>query len=1581
MADNNQKQFSVTNRNIQGVSRQIVDLTNALEFSVPGQAFSKDLKHKNITINPKSALDQQKNDPQNQQRNFLSGIYNLLFDIKKALTGFTSNKQDDKKTENTNEVVELEAKQLSTITTNFSTSLNAALKQPLHDLLTGLAALNTKLDKSLTTTIDNDSLNTLAQKLNTAVSTSFKDIDVTSAIASKIGNIDLNNTLSNKITGNVDLTSLINGKLGNVDLTSSLNNKIIFDNQQFNTTFNNQLTGLFNNVDINDKIQPITINLDEKVDTQAFNQSLNKVFDNVKVNDIDVTSAISNSIKETTLDLNDKVKVKDVVITTTAPSSELPQNIFKKEDLNPLTSLLQAIKASISGINEKLTVPKVEGEAEGDGKEATQAQNLVGAINSQIKQVYEALSSFNSDIDNKLTGITTSLQHLGSSRDGENSSVNLNTTLQGLKQSQEKISTALSAIATKVGNAVSNYFDKSDSQFYTNLKNTFDSSLNNKLQKITPPPVEDKKEEETPKKQTPYTFTDEVIKANKNISIMPTEKKEEDKQDKKEKYKLATPETNKLVDKAITVKAPQPEDASKKKVQKKLDYEYKNKDLEKLSDLVTTISVATLDINKKLDKLDDIGTVLNKKEGIHITLPNKDDPNKERLFQTLNHLDDKLDKLDYNKPTMTQKDNSIGLRSNMTDIFRALGNAIKKNQYIDFEKFASNFKRPIKVQNKKIESKQTKVVSVNNVIQKKPQLRPRVPATEEKKPVITAPPIVKHIYVQPKKQKEQKPIVVKVEPKKQEPKTPVVKEQPKKIISIRPTVIKEESKKQKQTPPRPIYVPTYKEPSKPIAPIVPKKEQKPKYIVVPQKIEQPKKPQEVKKPQPLKVSPSLVPPTPINLTVSAPKKSESVKPTSPVVEPKKPLYTFRPASPTIDRKPVINKPITVSSPLVQPKIPTPKPTHIIKNLDTQSKTLSVKGNLGETDNKLSLTPKKSGIISTIGNFFKKFSKNVGKQREQKPAPYSLENYLTSFGKYASLQELLQNRIGKNLKGLGKSIQQLNLGEGQDKTITVNGMIGGGQGGGIDPSQLTEQLGNLDQLKELSNLKDVKGLKGLLGKGGGAAGGAAAGGAGALGTAASIAGGALVAGVGLAGAYGAYNASKWDDEIGNTGGMSTTGSQAADGALAGINHIFGEGAWARLKTTWNSGDLTKLWGHNNQLDNEYTFAEHKALASLGKQKADELKRKRQDAVIKKRLDEVNKTNIYDYGLQRVGTITNILNAKIQSQVGTQDFQRNKGNYKFDNQSKRQLSQIVDTSQQAKKMTTLSMKLNNKAAFRSTDMSFAQKLSKKAGLDQNNVVFNQNMHSAAMGSRYFLGKKFIDDDTFNSLPTAVRLGANIRSGAYGAFGEDKKNYLETLSLKQLEQYKEGLQSDKTILEKQDDSYYSSMQNLFLALRKQHPDKNIYGFDRNNLYSYKRDVLRPLNNQLLDRVNEQITLQTQKQQQNKIIHTATAQQAIQEEKQQAQREALSNENKEQLPPKTQQPNVSQQTMTTTAGAIVQNDVARGTVRQLLEGTTSSTPRTYQLVSKPLFSTEKVETEEKKQTSFTVVNKDNTDYVPKLN
>lgn len=1459
MADNNQKQFSVTNRNIQGVSRQIVDLTNALEFSVPGQAFSRDLKHKNITINPKSALDQQKNDPQNQQRNFLSGIYNLLFDIKKALTGFTSNKQDDKKTENTNEVVELEAKQLSTITTNFSTSLNAALKQPLHDLLTGLAALNTKLDKSLTTTIDNDSLNTLAQKLNTAISTSFKDIDVTSAIASKIGNIDLNNTLSNKITGNVDLTSLINGKLGNVDLTSSLNNKIIFDNQQFNTTFNNQLTGLFNNVDINDKIQPITINLDEKVDTQAFNQSLNKVFDNVKVNDIDVTSAISNSIKETTLDLNDKVKVKDVVITTTAPSSELPQNVFKKEDLNPLTSLLQAIKASISGINEKLTIPKVEGEAEGDDKEATQAQNLVGAINNQIKQVYEALSSFNSDIDNKLTGITTSLQHLGSSRDGEDSSVKLNTTLQGLKQSQEKISTALNAIDTKVGNAVSNYFDKNNSQFYTNLKNTFDSSLNDKLQKITPPPIEEKDEEKTPKKETPYTFTDEVVKADKNISIMPTEKKEEDKQDKKEKYKLATPETNKLVDKAITVKAPVTEDASKKKVQKKLDYEYKNKDLQKLSDLVTTISVATLAINKKLDKLDDIGTVLNKKEGIHITLPNKDDPNKERLFQTLNHLDDKLDKLDYNKPTMTQKDNSIGLRSNMTDIFRALGNAIKKNQYIDFEKFASNFKRPIKVQNKKIESKQTKVVSVNNVIQKKPQ--------------------------------------------------------------------------------------------------------------------------EVKKPQPLKVSPSLVPPTPINLTVSAPKKSEPVKPTSPVTEPKKPLYTFKPASPIIDRKPVINRPITVSSPLVQPKVPTPKPTHIIKNLDTQSKTLSVKGNLGETDKKLSLTPKKSGIISTIGDFFNKFSKNVGKQREQKPAPYSLENYLTSFGKYASLQELLQNRIGKNLKGLGKSIQQLNLSEGQDKTITVNGMIGSGQGGGIDPSQLTEQLGNLDQLKELSNLKDMKGLKGLLGKGGEAAGGAAAGGAGALGTAASIAGGALVAGVGLAGAYGAYNASKWDDEIGNTGGMSTTGSQTADGALASINHIFGEGAWARLKTTWNSGDLTKLWGHNNQLDNEYTFAEHKALASLGKQKADELKRKRQDAVIKKRLDEVNKTNIYDYGLQRVGTITNILNAKIQSQVGTQDFQRNKGNYKFDNQSKRQLSQIVDTSQQAKKMTTLSMKLNNKAAFRSTDMSFAQKLSKKAGLDQNNVVFNQNMHSAAMGSRYFLGKKFIDDDTFNNLPTAVRLGANIRSGAYGAFGEDKKNYLETLSLKQLEQYKEGLQSDKAILEKQDDSYYSSMQNLFLALRKQHPDKDIYGFDRNNLYSYKRDVLRPLNNQLLDRVNEQITLQTQKQQQNKIIHTATAQQAIQEEKQQAQREALSNENKEQLPPKTQQPNVSQQTMTTTAGAIVQNDVARGTVRQLLEGTTSSTPRTYQLVSKPLFSTEKVETEEKKQTSFTVVNKDNTDYVPKLN
>lgn len=272
-----------------------------------------------------------------------------------------------------------------------------------------------------------------------------------------------------------------------------------------------------------------------------------------------------------------------------------------------------------------------------------------------------------------------------------------------------------------------------------------------------------------------------------------------------------------------------------------------------------------------------------------------------------------------------------------------------------------------------------------------------------------------------------------------------------------------------------------------------------------------------------------------------------------------------------------------------------------------------------------------------------------------PENFNFRNYFTKFGVYATLEDLLNASLGKKLNKINTGIGGIAIkgeggegGEGSQSKFgelvskftsgdkeggskfgdLVSKFISSGKGGGLN---LGSQLNGLNSLGNLGNLAKLGGIASKIGGTG-----SLLGAGGALGAAGALAGGALVAGVAAAGVHGAMNATKWDRQIGNVNNESLMpkwlGGTYADGAFASINHYLGEGLFSRIGTAWKSGKWSKLWGKNNQLDDEYTEAEHKALMSLGKDRADQLKHQRQDKIITERVTNAREQNIH-FGLQQ------------------------------------------------------------------------------------------------------------------------------------------------------------------------------------------------------------------------------------------------------------------------------------------------------------------------------------------------------------
>ena len=310
---------------------------------------------------------------------------------------------------------------------------------------------------------------------------------------------------------------------------------------------------------------------------------------------------------------------------------------------------------------------------------------------------------------------------------------------------------------------------------------------------------------------------------------------------------------------------------------------------------------------------------------------------------------------------------------------------------------------------------------------------------------------------------------------------------------------------------------------------------------------------------------------------------------------------------------------------------------------------------------------------------------IVKQVINKPQNFSLRNFLTSNGDFATLSDVLYSKLGKRIKNISQNLEE--LGEEEEKSEierhfissstlekeTINNLVDSAKGEKIDTNSISDAI-----TKGLG----MKGVPGL-GLGGGASGaGTFLGVGGAAGTALGIAGGALAAGTAGAGIYGAVNATRWDRQIGNVNGQALLGNTAVDGAFAEINHLLGRGFWSRMGTALQTGRWSAIWGKNNQLEDEYTEAEHKAQMSLGEDAAKQLQNKRQIKLVEDRVKEAREQNVH-FGLQQ--TINKSIENFKQKQIGDINTSQ------LTNLNQEQLGKVIDTSNKTEKLLQYSQKM--------------------------------------------------------------------------------------------------------------------------------------------------------------------------------------------------------------------------------------------------------------------------------------------------
>ena len=96
-----------------------------------------------------------------------------------------------------------------------------------------------------------------------------------------------------------------------------------------------------------------------------------------------------------------------------------------------------------------------------------------------------------------------------------------------------------------------------------------------------------------------------------------------------------------------------------------------------------------------------------------------------------------------------------------------------------------------------------------------------------------------------------------------------------------------------------------------------------------------------------------------------------------------------------------------------------------------------------------------------------------------------------------------------------------------------------------------------------------------------------------------------------GGYGVYKSGDWQQKAQQIGGAPEISKpeQYLYGGLAGFNHVAGTGMFARIRSAFRSGNISRLWGDNNEMQDQYNREERYAAIAHGYDVADRMQEAR------------------------------------------------------------------------------------------------------------------------------------------------------------------------------------------------------------------------------------------------------------------------------------------------------------------------------------------------------------------------------------